>query len=112
MKTFEVSHKLKNKMVSVLKYTNTKLHTGMVFEIIGDTKLNGMYIVTEQKKANCIDCPFSVPLNFTIGASTCGLLKASKGGYNYRFCTKDLRGLPYGDNTFTIKKLDKILEDL
>ena len=112
MKTFEVSHKLKNKTVSVLKYTNTKLHTGMVFEITGDTKLNGMYIVTGQKKVNCINCPFSGPSEYMTGAITCGLLKPSKGGNNYRFCTKDMRGYPYEDNAFTIKKLDKILEDL
>lgn len=50
MKTFEVSHKLKNNMVSVLKYTNTKLHAGMVFQITGDTKLKGMYVCSDMPR--------------------------------------------------------------
>lgn len=112
MKTFEVAHKLQNKKVSVLKYTKTKLHTGMIFKITGDTKLKGIYVVTGQGKSPCNDCPLSVPIAYMPSFSSCGLLKPSKGGYNYNFCTKDLRGDAYDDNAFTIKKLDTILEDL
>ena len=112
MKAFEVSHKIQNKMVSVLKYTKTKLHSGMIFKITGDTELKGIYVVTGQGKAPCKDCPLSVPNAYMPSFSTCGLLKPSKGGYNYSFCTKDLRGHEIEDNAFTLKKLDTIMEDL
>lgn len=112
MKTFEVSHKLKDASVAVLKYTNTKLHAGMVFEITGDEKLKGLYVVTGQKKVDCKDCPLSVPLKHMPNFSGCGLFKVSKMGRAHKFCTKDLRGGAYGDNAFTIKKLDAIMEGL
>lgn len=112
MKTFEVAHKLKDSSVSVLKYTNTKLHSGMVFEMTGDEKLKGLYVVTGQKKVDCKDCPLSVPLRYTPNFSTCGLLRVSRRGRAHKFCTKDLRGSAYGDNAFTIKKLDTIMEGL
>lgn len=68
--------------------------------------------MTCQGKAICKDCPLSVPLKHMPSFSGCGLLKVSKSGRGYKFCTKDLRGYAVEDNAFTIKKLDIIMEGL
>lgn len=111
MKTFEVKRLDGKSGRTVCTQKQIKLQVGMVFEINGDTNLNGMYTVTEQKKVLCSECPLSYQ-DHKYALRFCGLLKESKLGIRHRFCQKDLRRDAYGDNAFTIKKLDKILENL
>lgn len=111
MKTFEVERLRERSDKYRCTEKQIKLKVRMVFEIAGDAELSGTYIITEQKKVNCNRCPFAglVP---KYGLHVCSLLKVSKSGCLHQFCKKDLRGSAHGDNAFTIKKLDTIMEGL
>lgn len=111
MKTFEVERLSKKSDRYLCTEKRIKLKVGMVFEMTGDAELCGTYIITEQKKVNCNRCPFAslVP---RYGLHVCRLFKVSKSGCLHQFCKKDLRGSAHGDNAFTIKKLDTIMEGL
>ena len=111
MKTFEVKRLNDKSGRSCCTQRQIKLKVGMVFEITGDTDLNGVYTITEQKKVYCALCPLSLQ-DSKYALRFCGLLKESKLGCRHMFCQKDLRSVAYGDNAFTIKKLDNIMESL
>lgn len=111
MKTFEVERLREKSDTYRCTEKQIKLKVGMVFEIAGDEELSGTYIITEQKKVNCSQCPLASPVP-RYSFHVCRLLKASKSGCLHQFCKKDLRSSTYGDNAFTIKKLDTIMEGL
>lgn len=111
MKTFEVKRFNGKSGRGCCTQRQIKLKVGMVFEITGDTELNGMYTITEQKKVQCDCCPLSFKdPNYSV--RLCGLFKESRSGRRHIFCQNDLRSTAYGDNAFTIKRLDNIMDDL
>lgn len=111
MKTFEVNKLNEKSDRGYCTQRQIKLKVGMVFEVTGDTGLNGVYTITDQKKVLCSLCPLSIK-DPKYSLRFCGILKESRLGRRHVFCQKDLRSTAYGDNAFTIKKLDKILEEL
>jgi hypothetical protein len=117
MKTIEAEYRDKDEGISRYRvcHHKSRISEGDVFTLRGAGRLNGKYIATSGHDISCKKCPFFVHRGFDragFARTVCRMVRVSRNGYSYPFCTKDLRSGILNGNCLIIAKLDAILENI